>query len=146
VRYVFRTLRRDVRLLFIALAALVALVLSSCSGSSDTGTSGSVPSPAPHAESAPDAEPAPQGDPVPEELVGRWNGGSDEQGHWYYEFQSDGSYSAWPAYEDNPTVITGTIEVTSSQLTFSNGGNPFTVEWYVSGGLLFMDGYSSVPA
>ena len=83
---------------------------------------------------------------MPNELVGRWNGGSNDQGHWYYEFQSDGSYSAWPAYEDDPIIITGTIEITSSQITFSNAGSPFTVEWYVSGGLLFMDGYSYVLA
>jgi hypothetical protein len=90
--------------------------------------------------------PPSEGGSVPEELVGRWNGGSNEAGHWYYEFQSDGSYSAWPAYEDNPIVITGTVDVTSSEITFSNAGDPFTVEWYISSGLLFMNEYSYVPA
>jgi hypothetical protein len=137
---------RGLGLLFIVLAALVALMLSSCSGSGDTGASGSVSSPAAGAEPAPSSEPAPEGSSVPDELVGRWNGGSNDQGHWYYEFQSDGSYAAWPAYKDNPTVITGTIEVTSRQITFSNGGNPVTVEWSIDGGILFMDGYSYVPA
>jgi hypothetical protein len=104
------------------------------------------PAPSPSVDPGSGGEPTPEGGSVPEELVGRWNGGSNEQGHWYYEFQSDGSYSAWPAYEDNPTLITGTVDVTSSEITFSNAGDPFIVEWYISGGLLFMDGYSYVPA
>jgi hypothetical protein len=137
---------RGLGLLFVSMAAVVAVVLGGCSSSSGEDTPKRVPSPASPTQSVPGAEPAPEGGSVPEELVGRWNGGSNEQGHWYYEFQSDGSYSAWPAYEDNPTVFTGTIEVTSSQITFSNDGSPVTVEWYVSGGLLFMDGYSYVPA
>jgi hypothetical protein len=134
------------RFLFVSVTAVVALVLSGCSSSSGEDAIGSVHSPAPATQSAPSAEPVPEGSSAPNELVGRWNGGSNEQGHWYYEFRSDRSYSAWPAYEDDPIIITGTIEVTSSQITFSNAGSPFTVEWYVSGGLLFMDGYSYVPA
>jgi hypothetical protein len=137
---------RGLRFRFVSVAAMVALVLSGCSSSSGEDAIGSVHSPAPATQSAPGAEPVPEGTSMPNELVGRWNGGSNDQGHWYYEFQSDGSYSAWPAYEDDPIIITGTIEVTSRQITFSNAGSPFTVEWYVSGGLLFMDGYSYVPA
>jgi hypothetical protein len=123
----------------IAVTALLLVTLAACSGSNDS-----------HAGSGP--EPQSSGSQqassvsVPDDLVGRWNGGSNEQGHWYYEFQPDGTYSAWPAYEDNPNVLTGIIDVTPSQITFSNGGNPFTVEWSIDGEILFMDGYSYVPA
>jgi hypothetical protein len=83
---------------------------------------------------------------VPEELLGRWNGGSNESGHWYFEFHSDGSYRAWPAYVDNPSVLEGEYSVSGTTLKLSNYGRPISVTWSISAGLLFLDGYSYVRA
>jgi hypothetical protein len=87
-----------------------------------------------------------QGPAVPAALTGRWNGGSNETGHWYYEFDSVGHYRAWPSYADNPEVITGTVIVRPGTITFSNNGSPVTSRWSISGGLLYLDGFSYVRA
>jgi hypothetical protein len=142
------TLRHAARSPLITIAIL-ALVLFGCSGADSSIDGGSVGTTLPAAtESEPEQQeqqeqPTPS---VPSELVGRWNGGSNEKGHWYYEFYPDGTYRAWPAYQDNPAVATGTIDVTPAQITFSNGGNPLTVMWYIADGILFMDDYSYVRA
>lgn len=124
----------------VPLLILTAWLLTACSGPGDAGT--------PQGPSQPPAgtELPQQTGSVPGELVGRWNGGSNEAGHWYYDFFPDGTYRAWPAYQDNPRIVAGMIDVSGSRMTFSNGGNPITVEWYISGGLLYMNGYSYVRA
>jgi hypothetical protein len=77
--------------------------------------------------------------PVPPTLVGVWHGGSHSNGDWYYEFSADGRYRAWPARSPG-TVNTGTVVVTATTMTFSNGGVPVTSTWSVSDGLLVLDG------
>jgi hypothetical protein len=76
---------------------------------------------------------------VPAQLVGRWIGGLDKAGHYYYEFYPDGTYRTRPADRGNPRLITGTVEVTPSRITLSNNGSPITVEWHISRSFLFLD-------
>ena len=120
------------------MVVLVVSVLGGCSGR-ETGSSGGALDQA-------GAGAGQQTGSVPGELVGRWNGGSNAAGHWYYDFFPNGTYRAWPAYEDNPRVVVGTVDVRPTLMTFSNAGSPVTVRWYISGGLLFMDGFSYVRA
>ena len=88
---------RGLILLLISVTAVLALMLSGC-GDSGGGIPDNGPSPAPGVGPVPenggseDDGTATEAGFVPEELVGRWNGGSNEQGHWYYEFQADGTY------------------------------------------------------
>jgi hypothetical protein len=83
---------------------------------------------------------------LPAELVGRWNGGSNENGHWYYEFDAGGTYRAWPAYTDNAQVLTGTAVASGGTLTLSNSGAPVSFRWNISGGILYLDGFSYLRA
>ena len=83
---------------------------------------------------------------APDELVGRWNGGSNAAGHWYLEFYSDGHYRTWPAYGENPSVLEGDYSVSGDTITLSNYGRPISATWSISAGLLFLNGYSYVRA
>jgi hypothetical protein len=83
---------------------------------------------------------------VPAELVGRWNGGSNESGHWYFEFHENGYYRAWPAYVDNPSIIEGEYSVSGQTITLSNYDHPIEVRWSISAGILYLNGYSYVSA
>jgi hypothetical protein len=125
-----------------ACGIFVAAVLSTAAcgdSASDAGTYGGEP-----ADST--IQDQPRAYTIPAELVGRWNGGSNETGHWYYEFNAAGQYRAWPAYVDNPQVIGGTAVVRPNTITLSNGGSPVTFQWSISGGILYLDGFSYVRA
>jgi hypothetical protein len=118
-------------------ATALVLVVAGC-------TLGSDPTSGPESSSVSTFNPVLRS-PVPAELVGRWNGGSNEKGHWYYEFYPNSTYRAWPS-NDNSRVLTGVFSVNGNQITFSNYGSPVTSTWSVSDGLLFLDGFSYVPA
>jgi hypothetical protein len=76
---------------------------------------------------------------IPAALVGRWKGGTHTNGPWFYEFDADGGYKAWP--ERSPQVVNeGTVFVVGSQITFSNGWAPVTERWSVSDTQLLLDG------
>ena len=146
-----------------ATAALATIALASCSaGSGSTGSYGSTGpygSTGSYGSTSSDAttvrqtvSPGSSGSGtrpssrVPAALIGRWNGGSNHTGHWYYEFYPDASYQAWPADDSSTVVLAGTFAVSGTTITFSNGGQPISSEWSVSDGLLYLDGFSYVRA